>query len=82
MTTPPGGEPDGVDGAAGGDRGRRTRRRGRRRVGGGQAFWRDAARFAAMSVVRLISWIVSGSIGTVPCGLLGVDLDGGSVEWR
>jgi hypothetical protein len=50
--------------------------------GGGQAFWRDAARFAAMSVVRLISRIVSGSIGTVPCGLLGVDLDGGSVEWR
>jgi hypothetical protein len=64
-------KPDGVVGAGtaieGGDSS--PDRRGRLRVVG-QAFWRDAARFAATSVARLISRIVSGSIGSVPCGLL------------
>jgi hypothetical protein len=67
VTTPPGGGPDGVVDAASGDRGRRTRRRLRCRVSD-QAFWRDAARFAATRVVRLIRRIVSGSIGRFPVG--------------
>jgi hypothetical protein len=68
MTTPPGRGPDGVVDAASGDRGRRLVAAGGV-VWSDQAFWRDAARFAATRVVRLIRRIVSGSIGRFPVGV-------------